>query len=104
MKSFAALVASINLLSVSEAVEHPLLTSTRDFQETWKERTESQDLLTELKDMQYTKKIDGNRRPVVGVLTEPLRGDLYKVNEKLRLESVHEGEDRVPGYVPRAHV
>jgi hypothetical protein len=105
MKSFAALIASTNLLSlVTEAVEHPLLTSTSDFQETWKEKTQRDDLLSELKDLEYTKHFDSSRRPVIGVLTEPLRGDLYKVDDRLKLQQMHRGEDTIPGYVPKAHV
>ena len=62
-------------------------------------------MITMQKELQYTKFIDHSQRPVIGVLTEPLRGDLYKkgatsVNDKIdgRRESA------APGYVPRAHV
>jgi len=74
----AALLAALNLLNGVDAVEHPLLTSTADFKETWFERSEKNDMISKTKELRYTKFIDHSQRPVIGVLTEPLRGDLYK--------------------------
>jgi len=51
MKSFAVMLAAVNLLSGSQAVEHPLLTSTHDFQENWTDKPVAEDMLSELKDL-----------------------------------------------------
>lgn len=92
MKSFfSTTLAALCLLNNSEvvkAIEHPLLASTDDYQETWKERPVKNDMISMQKELHYTKFIDHSKRPVIGVLTEPLRGDLYKkgatnVNDKI---------------------
>lgn len=56
-------------------------------------------MISKAKEQRYTKKIDYSKRPVIGVLTEPLRGELYEGHEQ-----IDGGVDRIPGYVPRAHV
>jgi len=48
--------------------------------------------------------IDHSKRPVVGVLTEPIRGDLFIKGTQKSGQTVDGGKDAVPGYVPRAHV
>jgi len=35
-----------------------------------------------MKELKYTKFLDHSKRPVIGVLTEPLRGDLSKADDK----------------------
>ena len=96
----AALVAMANLLACSSA----LAESHDDFVVTWKDRPIKDDMITQTRDLKYTKFIDHSKRPVVGVLTEPLRGDMYRANDEYR-EEIGKGKDEgVPGYVPRAHV
>ena len=98
MGAYAAIIAAMSSLQGTNALEHPLLTSTSDFEETWTDRPKK-DMISQTKEDKYTKKIDPTQRPVIGVLTEPLRGDLFQGQEQ-----IGEGVDRVPGYVPRAHV
>ena len=107
--SAASLLAALSLLNggvgVVNAIEHPLLTSTDDFRETWKERPVKKDMISLQKELRYTKFIDHSQRPVVGVLTEPLRGDLYKKGAINVNDKVDRGVEKAsPGYVPRAHV
>ena len=92
-----ALVAAMIGLEGSLAIEHPLLASTDDFKETWIDKPARTDMLSELNEMRYTKFGDQNKRPVIGVLTEPLRGELYQGKDRL-------DADVAPGYVPRTHV
>jgi len=95
----AALAATFSTMQGVLALEHPLLASTHDFQETWKERTSHDDMISQHKEQRFVKKIDSTKRPVIGVLTEPIRGDLYEDQEQ-----IEGGVDNIPGYVPRAHV
>lgn len=60
-------------------------------------------MISQFKERQQTKMFDQSKRPVIGVLTEPLRGDLYKAGDESR-QQIGGGVDNVPGYVPRAHV
>ena len=60
-------------------------------------------MISQTKEKKYTKIIDHEKRPVIGVLTEPLRGDMYNAKDKSK-EQVGAGVDRQPGYIPRAHV
>ena len=94
----AAFLAATSILNSAYAVEHPLLTSTHDFEETWIERPENNDMITQQKELRFTKFFDHAKRPVIGVLTEPIRGDLYQGKQKVS------GSQNAPGYVPRAHV
>jgi hypothetical protein len=50
--------------------------------------------------------IDHGKRPVIGVLTEPLRGDMYKPKEHFygSQEVLHERTEQTATYVPKAHV
>lgn len=106
MKSFAGMAAVLGIastvLDTVAAVEHPLLASTADFAETWIDRPDKTDMISTTRDLQYTKLVDHGKRPVIGVLTEPLRGDLFKASD--RYSQLEQGDDGVPGYVPRAHV
>lgn len=60
------------------------------------------DMISEMNELKYKKFIDHAKRPVVGVLTEPLRGDLYHSNDKSSERVLN--TDDAPGYVPRSHV
>lgn len=51
--------------------------------------------------------MDATRRPVIGILSEPLRGDAYKPKEHfydLQGDLVHNREEATATYVPKAHV
>lgn len=99
----AAVLAIANLIPSAIALEHVRLRSSADFEETWHERPVKDDMISEMNELKYKKLIDHGKRPVVGVLTEPLRGDLYHSNDRTR-EKVLSTDDAVPGYVPRSHV
>ena len=76
-----ALYAVASMLGGVDAIEHPMLASTHYFRETWKEQPENDPLFLRKKEQRLARKVDTDRRPVIGVLTEPLRGDLYKGSE-----------------------
>ena len=94
-------MAAVSMMEGVVAVEHPVLSSTADFKETWNNEPKKDDLITLEKELRYTKFFDHSKRPVIGVLTEPLRGELYTAD---RREEIGSGVDRKAGYVPRAHV
>ena len=56
--------------------------------------------------------INGNKRPIYGVLTEPLRGDMHKnssstTDEKEKQDSSenwYKGDSNEVSYIPKAHV
>ena len=75
----AAIVAVAGYLETVSALEHPLLTSTADFEETWIEKP-TKSMVEDMKERSQTVYYDSNKRPVIGVLTEPLRGDLYQAS------------------------
>lgn len=56
--SAAALLATMGMLNLVGAVEHPLLTSTDDFRESWKERPAKNDMASLQKELRYTKFLD----------------------------------------------
>ena len=94
----AAFLAVTSFFDQVSALEHPMLASTADFEETWIERPEKT-MIDETKERRQTKYFDSAKRPVIGVLTEPMRGDVYnKGNEKDQIMT------HAPGYVPRTHV
>lgn len=100
-------IATVSLLAEeAAAVEHPQLLSTADFVPTWEDRPKKDDLVVEAREQARTKKLDHGLRPVIGVLTEPIRGDLYKAatardEPATKVES--DGE-RTASYIPRTHV
>ena len=46
----AALFAVVSMLGGVDAIEHPMLTSTHDFRETWKEQPENDPLFLKKKE------------------------------------------------------
>ena len=51
--------------------------------------------------------INGNRRPIYGVLTEPLRGDMQKNSDKNETETSknwYKKDEMEVSYIPKAHV
>jgi hypothetical protein len=95
----AALLAAVSHIQGVLAKEHPVLASTADFRETWIEKPLHKDMISQHKENRYFKETDNSVRPVIGVLTEPLRGEMYKGHDQ-----VGGGVDSIAGYVPRAHV
>ena len=57
------------------------------------------------REIQYTD-IDHGKRPVIGILTEPLRGDLYRPTDAYATpdELIHAKDAQMMHYVPKAHV
>ena len=75
-----------------------------DFEVTWEDRPPKDDMVSQTRELMQTKFIDHSKRPVIGVLTEPMRGDLYRASDVWK-DEIGNGTDKgVPGYVPRAHV
>lgn len=54
----ASLIAAVSMLNSVYAIEHPLLTSTHDFEETWIEKPAKDDMITKQKELLYKKFID----------------------------------------------
>jgi len=77
----AALLAAMSHIQGVLSKEHSVLASTADFKETWIEKPEHEDMIAHHKEVRYFKVNDNSVRPVIGVLTEPLRGELYKGHE-----------------------
>lgn len=75
------MLAAVGVMEGALAVEHSVLASTADFKETWIEKPAKEDFITMEKELRYTRFFDHSKRPVVGVLTEPLRGDLYTADQ-----------------------
>ena len=95
----AAIFAMTNLLACAAASAQ-----VADFEVTWEDRPPKDDMVSQTRELKYTKLIDHSKRPVIGVLTEPMRGDLYRASDKWQ-DEIGKGTDKgVPGYVPRAHV
>ena len=87
MKSYlgsaaAIMVATFSMVEKVDALEHPMLASTEDFVETWTDRPRKTDMITKEKERRESIMIDHGKRPVIGVLTEPIRGDLFKRGEE----------------------
>ena len=108
MKSYlgsaAAMLAAISTIDQASALEHPLQASTDDFVETWTDKPKRKDMIAQEQERRESIVIDHSKRPVVGVLTEPIRGDLFIKGTEKGGQTIDGGRDRVPGYVPRAHV
>ena len=78
MKSFtAALLLSVcTFLETTQAVEHVAKLSTADFQEEWADHKPHMGGMNQ----KFTK-VDHERRPVIGILTEPLRGQMFETGK-----------------------
>lgn len=105
MKSYIkALISIVALAEVANAMEHPSLTSSNDYEEKWNENVadKNSSYRAHMEKHEYNV-IDHARRPVIGVLTEPLRGELYKkVNSRFKVDELIETD--TASYVPKAHV
>jgi hypothetical protein len=106
-----SILASIAL--ANQAQEKPLLASGNDGAPLyWSEDSWTQSDSEEISSLEIYKRsvnyadIDHGKRPVIGVLTEPLRGDMYKVKENFYgdQEKLHEQSEQSATYVPKAHV
>ena len=94
----AALVSAMAYLSGVSAIEHTSNISTDDFVEDWTEKdTHMQSYENEMI-QRYSKQVDNNYRPVIGVLTEPIRGHIKTSDED------YADRRGAQSYVPRAHV
>ena len=78
MKYYLQLISAVAFAEFANALEHPSLRSEHDYVEKWTDSTRAGDTYRDYmeKNTQYDV-IDHGRRPVIGVLTEPLRGELY---------------------------
>jgi hypothetical protein len=93
------------LIASALAVEHAMNIDTSDFVELWEEKNDrEQTLYRAYVDKSSKRGLDHSARPVVGILTEPLRGDLFHPADKKH----HKGETYAAveeaSYVPRTHV
>jgi len=48
--------------------------------------------------------INNNSRPIFGILTEPIRGDMKKNNTNNVEETVSANKNQYLSYIPKAHV
>ena len=72
----AVLLSVCTFFETTQALEHVTKLSTADFQEEWSEHTPSMGGMN-----QKFSKVKQDRRPVIGVLTEPLRGQMFETGK-----------------------
>lgn len=106
---FAPLLAATVLVCYASADQRHLLKTTNpvDFEESWSEKTKVRQSSAAEHDKRHTlTEIDEARRPVIGVLTEPLRGDLYKSKQVDHEDDtlITTSSEQSLSYVPKAHV
>lgn len=100
-----ALLALFNNYERVAALEHPTLTSTADYEHKWSEKKAPNTSYQEYQLENKMKDFEKSRRPVVGVLTEPLRGDIFTTDANgAAHELIGAVEEKVASYVPKAHV
>ena len=104
MKSyFKAVISALALAEMANALEHPSLTSTHDYQEKWTEVEKKNSSYEAHNQMREYDVIDHFKRPVIGILTEPLRGELYTPSNS-RFKKDELVDTSTASYVPKAHV
>ena len=104
MKSYArTLMSAMVFAEFANAAEHPSLTSSHDYEEKWTEvERKNSAYRAHLEGLELAE-IDHGKRPVIGVLTEPLRGDMYTPSNS-RFKRDELVDTSVASYVPKAHV
>ena len=104
MKSYAKnLMFAIAFAELANALEHPSLSSSHDYQEKWSEvAAKNHAYRAQVEQLEYAE-IDHGKRPVIGVLTEPLRGEMYTASNS-RFKKDELVDTSMASYVPKAHV
>ena len=97
----AVLLSAMSFLGGVQAVEHAQRISTDDYKETWTDKDTSKSTYENLKKQDSAIEFDHHKRPVIGILTEPIRGQL-SAHDDMEKHSVD--TSRHMSYVPRAHV
>lgn len=104
MKSyFKAVISALALAEMANALEHPSLTASHDYQEKWTEVEKKNSAFEAHKEKHEYEVIDHGKRPVIGILTEPLRGELYTPSNS-RFIKDELMDTSTASYVPKAHV
>ena len=97
------MMSAIVFAEFANAVEHPSLVSSHDYEEKWTEvEKKSEAYRAHVEQLDYAE-IDHGKRPVIGVLTEPLRGGMYTPsNSRFKKDELVDTSEA--SYVPKAHV
>jgi len=105
MKSYMkAAISVIALAEMANAMEHPSLTATYDFEVKWSDVAEKKaNAYRAHNEKESYDVIDHSRRPVIGVLTEPLRGEMYTPATSQFKEDELE-DTSAASFVSKAHV
>ena len=99
----ALILAASTLFNEVSAVEHAQLIDTSDYVNEWYDKKVQGESYEEEKKHKYQRKVDTNIRPVIGILSEPFRGQITPTAESNEFESI--GSDSSGfSYVPRTHV
>lgn len=97
MKSLGAFLAVICLNGVTAQNSKPRrVVGSQLYHDSWVEKPEQESTYKAYQNIATTRKVEHGRRPVVGVLSEPIRGDLVDLSEGLTSGKL--------SYVPKAHV
>ena len=100
------IMSAVVLAELAKAAEHPTLRATNDYQEKWTEpdaKHAEDSARAHLSKQTEFDVVDHTRRPVIGMLTEPLRGDMYtKSSSRFKEDELIETPSS--SYVPKAHV
>ena len=92
----AALVCAVT------AFEHAKHIDVSDYEENWEERKHELSRVQNIINFAKERQVNHEARPVIGVLTEPVRGELF-IPDTHTLEK-YATEDEWISYVPRTHV
>lgn len=86
-----------------QAVEHATLIDTSDFVPEWYDKDNLKNSYENHKTHIYSRKVDNQIRPVIGVLSEPFRGQVSQMAGSNEYES-DASEYSSFSYIPRTHV
>lgn len=104
MKSYMkALISAIAFAEMANAMEHPTLTAPHQYEEKWTEAAEKKYSSFRSHNENQWEAVDHGRRPVIGILTEPLKGEMYTPSNS-RFKQDELVETSTASYVPKAHV
>ena len=104
MKSYTkTLMSAIAFAEFANAIEHPSLQSSHDYEEKWTEVEKKSSSYRAHMDQLEQVEIDHGKRPVIGVLTEPLKGDMFTPSNS-RFKKDEKVDTSNASYVPKAHV
>ena len=88
---------------VAEAIEHAQLIDTSDYTFKWEERQAETGSYENTKKHKFSRKIDHQTRPVIGILSEPFRGQVSQMQNGAEADADASDYSGF-SYVPRTHV